>query len=146
MQTWNSIWLGNRMQLYNPLAVSALVPATTRRFCSAKPITVTELKKLANERDREEKRSEELEFVKKTGNLRQIFHRQPDDGLYPAVKPLSEIEADDVEELVSSPVMGDTVEKLIATRAFVRENPKLVNALVRHLYDKNGNLIEKMYY
>ena len=59
---------------------------------------------------------------------------------------MEEMEADDVEELVNSPVMGDSVEKLIATRAFVRENPKLVNALIRHLYDKNGHLIEKMYY
>jgi hypothetical protein len=62
------------------------------------------------------------------------------------MKPLSEIEADDVEDLVKSPLMGDSVEKLIATRAFIRENPKLVNALIRHLYDKNGDLMEKMYY
>ena len=58
------------------------------------------------------------------------------------MKPLSEIEADDVEDLVKSPMMSDSVEKLIATRAFIRENPKLVNALIRHLYDKNGDLME----
>ena len=28
----------------------------------------------------------------------------------------------------------------------MKENPKLVSALIRHLYDKNGDLMEKMYY
>ena len=147
MQSWNSIWLRRRTQLCTGQVDGRLfAPTACRHFCSAKPITITELKKLANERDKEDSRNEELEFVKKTGNLRQIFNREPDDGLYPAMKPVSEIEADDVEELVSNPVMGDAVEKLIAARAFVRENPKLVNALIRHLYDKNGDLIEKMYF
>jgi len=40
---------------------------TSRSFCSVKPATLTEIKKLANERDQEEKsKEEELEFVKQT--------------------------------------------------------------------------------
>ena len=78
--------------------------------------------------------------------MRQIFNRQSHDGLYPAMKPVDEMEADDVEELVNTPMMADSLEKLVSTRAFARENPKLVNALIRHLYDKNGLLIERMYY
>ena len=56
------------------------------------------------------------------------------------------MEAEDVEDLVNAPLMTDSLEKLVSTRAFARDNPKLVDSLVRHLYDKNGPLIEKMYY
>ena len=46
--------------------------------------------------------------------------RKPEDGLYPAIKPINDMQAEDVEELVSNPVMVDSVEELVSTRAFAR--------------------------
>ena len=77
MQSWNSIMLGNRMLgRTSQLNHGLFAQTTSRPFCSAKPATLTEIKKLANERAQEdETKEEELEFVKQTPNLRQIFKR-----------------------------------------------------------------------
>ena len=77
MQSWNSIMLGNRMLgRSSQINHGLFAQAPSRSFCSVKPATLTEIKKLANERAQEdETKEEELEFVKKTQNLRQIFKR-----------------------------------------------------------------------
>ena len=152
---WTTIWMGRGMYFSSQMQCGhsgqintrLFAPTTYRRFCKAKPVVVTEQNETHSENEtNSEKKNEELNFVKNQTNLRQIFLRKPADGLYPAIKPISEIEAPDVENLVNTPVMADSLEKLISTRAFARENPKLVNALIQNLYDKNGQLIEKMFY
>ena len=61
------------------------------------------------------------------------------------MKSVHEMEAEDVPELASMPQPDKQLEELVAKRAYARDNPKLVNALIGHLYDKNGKLIEQMY-
>ena len=55
--------LGRTSQLNHGL----FAQAPSRQFCSVKPATISDIKKLAHERDQEEKvKEEELEFVKNT--------------------------------------------------------------------------------
>lgn len=41
-----------------------------------------------------------LQFINKSANLRQIFFRLPNDGLFPAIKPVEELTDSDVSNLV----------------------------------------------
>ena len=61
------------------------------------------------------------------------------------MKAIDEIVASDVPDLVNMPQADKQVEELVSKRAYARDDPKLVNALIGHLYDKNGKLIEQMY-
>lgn len=121
-----------------------LVPIACRGFGKAKPVPVRPAVEEQGENDAEQN-NKELEFVMRQPNLRQVFLRQPSDGLYPKMKSVHEMEAEDVPELASMPQPDKQLEELVAKRAYARDNPKLVNALIGHLYDKNGKLIEQMY-
>jgi hypothetical protein len=41
-----------------------------------------------------------LHFINKSANLRQIFYRLPNDGLFPAIKAVEELTETDVPHLV----------------------------------------------
>ena len=65
-------------------------------------------------------------FVRGASNLRQVFIRHSDDGFFPAMKHIHEMEASDVEPLIKNN-LTDTLKKVIE-----RENldPKLTHSLI----------------
>ena len=66
------------------------------------------------EHDQEKADDEQsLKFVRGEGNLKQVFHRQPDDGLFPTIKHIDEMEACDVELLIKNNLV-DILKKVIA--------------------------------
>ena len=97
-----------------------------------------------SEQDSQDK-NQSLDFVQRQANLRQVFLRDPADGLYPKMKSIDEMQAEDVPDLVNAPQAEERIRELVTKRAFARDNPQLVNALISQLYDKNGKLIEQMY-
>ena len=67
-----------------------------------------------------------MNFVRGEGNLKQVFQRQPDDGLFPTIKHIHEMEASDVDLLVKNNLV-DIIKKVIA-----RDNldPDLTHTLI----------------
>ena len=43
-----------------------------------------------------------MKFVNSQGNLKQVFIRRPDDGLFPTIKHIDEMEAEDVGPLIKN--------------------------------------------
>ena len=77
----------------------------------------------------QEKR-QSLDFVQRQGNLRQVFLRDPADGLYPKMKSIDEMQAEDVPDLVNTSQADERIQELVTKRAFARDSPQLVNALI----------------
>jgi len=69
---------------------------------------------------------DELRFVKDQNNLRQVFLRAPNDGLYPLVKHEDEMIAQDVEPLIKAN-LSKVLKKLIERDVV---EPKLTHALI----------------
>ena len=55
-----------------------------------------------SEQDSQDK-NQSLDFVQRQANLRQVFLRDPADGLYPKMKSIDEMQAEDVPDLVNAP-------------------------------------------
>jgi hypothetical protein len=76
------------LHCFNRLKVSHLVfNAILGFFASAKPAS------------QPKESIEVLEFVKNNKNLRQVFTRNAEDGLYPKIKAIKDLEATDIPEL-----------------------------------------------
>jgi len=69
---------------------------------------------------------DELRFVKDQNNLRQVFLRAPNDGLYPLVKHEDEMIVEDVEPLIKAN-LSKVLKKLIERDVV---EPKLTHALI----------------
>ena len=117
----------------------AILVSPFKYFCSAKPAPLPMNSEVV---EAEQKESTHLEFVRGQGNLSQVFRRTPDDGFFPAVKHHEEMEAEDVPNLIKAN-LSDVIKQVIN-----RENelePSLSHALISHLHDKDGRLIESIY-
>lgn len=112
-----------------------------RMFSSAKPAPIQQTLDDNTETPETEKTETNLNFVSGESNLRQVFMRSPEDGFFPLVKHIDEMEAADVEPLVKND-LKDILKKLVN-----RDNlePKLTHALVSQLHDKDGRMIERIY-
>lgn len=64
------------------------------------------------EEEKVEDTNAQLRFISNTNNLRQVFVREPGDGLFPVVKHIDAIEAEDVEPLVKAN-LNDILKKVI---------------------------------
>lgn len=97
-----------------------------RMFYSAKPAPIQQTLDDNTESTETEKTETNLNFVSGESNLRQVFMRSPEDGFFPLVKHIDEMEAADVEPLVKNN-LKDILKKLVN-----RDNlePKLTHALV----------------
>ena len=111
-----------------------------RMFCAAKAATSTAIKKdqLVETSDED---STELSFVRGESNLRQVFIRAPNDGLYPVVKHENEMVAEDVEPLIKAN-LSKILRKLIEREVL---DPSLTHSLISQLHDKDGRMIERIY-
>ena len=74
------------------LTQTSLVKMMSKRSFSGKPAIDMRLKEIQPE--------ERLAFINRTANLRQIFLRLPNDGLFPAIKAVEELTEADVPNLV----------------------------------------------
>ena len=70
-----------------------------------------------------------------------MFHRQPDDGLFPTIKHIDEMQASDVELLIKNNLV-DIIKKVIAREKIDSE---LTHALISQLHDKDGRMMERIY-
>jgi hypothetical protein len=78
---------------------SAIISNAVRAFSAAKLKVVTEEKDSVEE-SQEKDGGKRLKFVESTPNLRQVFVREPNDGLFPKQKTISELTAEDVPQLI----------------------------------------------
>ena len=70
-------------------------------FCSAKAAPFAIKKEVSDsEGPSAEQEAVELNFVQGQSNLRQVFMRAPNDGLFPKIKDVDEMGPEDVEVLV----------------------------------------------
>ena len=122
---------------------SLIAPSMPQRmFSAAKAATSTVVKEdQLVETKNEEEDSSELRFVRAESNLRQVFIRAPNDGLYPVVKHEDDMVADDVEPLIKAN-LSKVLRKLIEREVL---DPSLTHALVSQLHDKDGRMIERIY-
>lgn len=74
-------------------------------------------------------------------NLRQVFIRAPNDGLYPVVKHEDDMVAEDVEPLIKAN-LSKVLRKLIEREVL---DPSLTHSLISQLHDKDGRMIERIY-
>ena len=82
---------------------------SVRQFCSAK---VAPLVSSSSEVTEQNEESKQLKFVRSESNLRQVFIREPDDGLFPMIKAIDKMEAEDVEILIKAN-LKDVLKKVI---------------------------------
>ena len=85
----------------------------------------------------------ELNFVSRTPGLRQVYKRRATDGFFPHWKSVDEINS--AEDLAGIPehMLSDIMRALIDREK--EFDMKLSNALIRHLYDRDGPLVEQLY-
>ena len=88
-----------------------------RQFCSAKVaplVSQTNDQKSSSslEATDQSEESKQLKFVRSESNLRQVFIRQPNDGLFPMIKAIDKMEAEDVEILIKAN-LKDVLKKVI---------------------------------
>ena len=83
---------------------------SVRHFCSAKVAPLVSSGSLETTEQNEE--SKQLKFVRSESNLRQVFIREPDDGLFPMIKAIDKMEAEDVEILIKAN-LKDVLKKVI---------------------------------
>ena len=95
-----------------------LTTPVVRHFSVAKVMPAVE--------ETEEIKEKELKFIKGESNLRQVFIRTPEDGFFPTIKHVDEMEADDVDLLVKNN-LSDILKNVIDREKL---DPKLTHALI----------------
>jgi len=85
----------------------------------------------------------ELSFVGRTNGLRQVHKRRAGDKFFPRMKTADEIESEEDLSGIPEHMLSDIMRALIEREKEI--DAKLSLALVNHLYDKNGLLVEQLY-
>ena len=67
--------------------------------------------------------------------------RSPEDGLFPSIKDINEMEGSDVEPLIKAN-LSDVLKKVIDREKL---EPGLTHALISQLHDRDGRMIERIY-
>ena len=102
-----------------------LTTPMSRHFCTAK-VQPAQVASKVDPVEETEETDNQLKFIRNTTNLRQVFIRAPEDGYFPAIKHVDEMEAEDVELLVKNN-LSDILKSVIDREKL---DPKLTHALI----------------